>query len=213
MKVVFVIGIMGNGGAERVIANLSNAFVGLGWQIHIITIYGNRQEYSLNEEVHVSPVVCKCNLRVIRPLERIKQIRKLVNDISPDAVVSFLTDVNLHVLVALWGLKYKIIVSERNDPNRDPANKWIRKIRNILYRVVRYAVFQTQDALNYFQGILPRDAKVVIIPNPIKKGLPTYKPLNNKRFITACRLNKQKNLHMMIEAFSKVVHNGYNYIL
>ena len=214
MKLVFVIGIMGNGGAERVIANLSNAFTDWGWKIHIVTIYGNRQEYSLNDGIQVHSILCKSRFRIFRLLERIRLIRKIVKSISPDFAISFLADVNIHVIVALIGLKSKLIICERNDPNRDPSNKWIRKLRNLLYTRVKNAVFQTQDALKYFHGILPPDAKVAIIPNPIKKDLPTYNIIeNHKRFITACRLNEQKNLYMMIEAFAKVIRNGYNYTL
>ena len=129
-NMVFVIGTMGNGGAERVIANLSNQFVNDNIKVSIITIYGTFQTYQLNDKVSLCHVVCNSKIKVLRPFERMMKIRRIISRISPDIVISFLADVNIHTLIALIGKKAPpIIVSERNDPTKSPTAKWIRKLR------------------------------------------------------------------------------------
>ena len=209
-KITFVIGILGKGGAERVIVNLANAFVKYGWQIDIITIYGDRQDYVLDENIRVTPILCKCPIRILRPFERFIEIRKNIKKIKPNLVVSFLADVNIHVIVSLLGVRQKLIVSERNDPQSDPEQKWMRKLRDKLYTRADGAVFQTEDAKAYFKSILTGNTTTTIIPNPIKEGLPYYnKMTKSNHFITACRLNKQKNLPLMIDAMGKLIEEGY----
>lgn len=209
MKVLFVIGVMGNGGAERVIANLSNEFVAYGWEIEIVTIYGSRQDYELDGRVSVRNIICKCPVRVLRPFERFATIRRYIEEGKPDVVVSFLADVNIHVILSMLGLKSKLVVSERNDPQRDPKPKWMRGLRDRLYRRTDGIVFQTGDAQAYFCKVLNKKIKTEIIPNPIKDNLPVYnKNTDSNEFITACRLNSQKNLPLMIDAFKILVDKG-----
>jgi glycosyltransferase involved in cell wall biosynthesis len=125
-----------------------------------------------------------------------------------------LADVNIYTLYATKGMDIPVIVSERNDPNNDPEKKWIRKLRDRVYRKADGFVFQTKDAKEYFDGKLPADSSSVIIPNPITSGLPyrNYKG-GQKRLITASRLNAQKNLPMMIKAVGALREKGYDVIL
>lgn len=209
MKVLFVIGVMGNGGAERVIANLSNEFVARGWEIRILTIYGSKQDYELDARVRIRNIICKCPIRVLRPFERMATIRRYIKQGEPDIVVSFLADVNIHVILSMLGVKKKLVVSERNDPKRDPKQKWMRWFRDRLYGKVDGIVFQTRDAQNYFDKFLRQGIKTAIIPNPIKNNLPFYnKDTDSNEFITACRLNTQKNLPLMIDAFKRLIDQG-----
>nr|WP_198153620.1 glycosyltransferase [Thalassobacillus sp. C254] len=100
-------------------------------------------------------------------------------------------------------MKKKIILSERNDPYQNPGNKYIRRLRDVLYEFSDGIVFQTIDAKNYFSKSIQK--KGIIISNPIIPGLPYWNENNqNKTIITACRLSTQKNLPMLIEAFSRL---------
>ncbi|MBE7037235.1 MAG: glycosyltransferase family 4 protein [Ruminococcaceae bacterium] len=209
LKVAFVIGTMGNGGAERVIAALANELASNGAEVRIITIYGNRQHYALADGVEMFPVSFKANLRLLRPVERIKAIRKAITDFKPDSVVSFLADVNIHTILACRGLSVPIIVSERNDPTKSPRQAWLRKLRNSLYKKAHGLVFQTPDAASYFVPYLKANNKTTIIPNPLTPNLPVYEHDEaNTRLITACRLNEQKNLPMMIDAIAELKESG-----
>lgn len=209
-KIVFVIGTLGNGGAERVISTLANNFSEKGYEVSIITIYGNKQDYPIKDKIDLFSIYCSNKVRLFRPIERIRKIKKLVMDINPDVIVSFLADVNIHAIVACSNLNYPIIVSERNDPRRNPEQKWIRKLRDIVYKKVSGIVFQTQDAKEYFKDVLPATIKTALISNPIPDCLPVNNCIENNRLITACRLNPQKNLSLMIRAVADVISSGIN---
>ena len=213
-SVIFIIGTMGNGGAERVIANLSNQFVQDDIKVSIITIYGTLQTYRLNDKVSLCHIVCKLKIKALRPLERMMKMRKIISRISPDIVVTFLADVNIYTLMALIGKEVPIIVSERNDPTKSPATKWMRKLRNTLYKRASGVVYQTHEAAEYFERYVPNKIKQTIVANPIKDDLPFYVSRPEKvEFITACRLNRQKNLHLMINSVKRVLDSGYECFL
>ena len=79
-KIVYVIGHMGNGGAERVISILANASI--AEENIIITLFSNKQDYHLNSNVRViyidvtsiknrDPVhLCKTSFVVVEGIQR-----------------------------------------------------------------------------------------------------------------------------------------------
>lgn len=208
-KIIFIIGVMGNGGAERVISTLANQFSNQNIEIGIIGIYGSEQDYELNEKINFIPIQCKSRIKVVRPFERINILRRIITEMKPDCVVSFLADVNIHTILALRGRKIPIVISERNDPNQDPGKAWVRKLRNLVYRNADGFVFQTPDAEKYFDKIISKNQLSTIIANPLPANLPVRKyNEENKRLIAACRLSHQKNLFMMIDSISDVINKG-----
>src|SRR5690606_17096483 len=101
--------------------------------------------------------------------------------------------VNIYSLIAGFFSNTKIVVSERNNPYRDPRSKFIRILRNLLYYFADGLVFQTGDAKEYFKYL--KFKKSIIIPNPINPNLPLpHKGEREKKIVTACRLSPQKNL-------------------
>lgn len=202
-NILFAIGQLTNGGAERVISVLANQFFELGYNVTVLTIAGDYPGYPLSTGINYLPIVCKSKYRVIRLLERLFMIRKYIAKTNADVVVSFLADVNIHVLIANLLQRTKIIISERNDPSKNPDKKYIRAIRNILYILADGTVFQTEDAQNYFKNVIKK--RSIIIPNPVKSELPVpYQGIRKKTIVTACRLTPQKNLKLLIDSFSKL---------
>ena len=164
-NITFVTGIMGNGGAERVISILANGFAKKGYNIKIIMIYGTRIDYKLDNCVEVKPIVCRSKIRLIRPIERIIKIVKILEEKDLGEVISFMVNVNIHVIIANIFSKKKLIISERNDPFQDPQSKLVRRLRDYMYKYCDCVVFQTQEAQKYFKTII--QSKSVIIPNII----------------------------------------------
>ena len=115
---------------------------------------------------------------------------------------------NMQTCIADFGLKNKLIISERNDP-KVKGNKY-KYIRNFLYRFADVLVCQTNDAKEYFPRYIQK--KSVIIMNPLKDNLP--KPWTGDRekiIVNFCRLEKQKNLKLLIDSFEIVnkKHSDY----
>ena len=208
-KVLFVIGILGNGGAERVIAALANRLIENNVEVGIVTIYSTRQDYALNSKIELKHIVANNKIKIIRPIERVTKLRDYIKYYNPDCVVSFLADVNIHTILACRYSNIPLIVSERNDPYQDPEQKIIRKMRDFLYNKVDGLVLQTNDAKQYFDLKIAKNFSRTVIANPLTPNLSYFKQgIVHNRMITACRLNSQKNLKMMINAIKNVNKSG-----
>ena len=196
-KILFVINQLGGGGAERVLTLLANKFSDES-DVSILAIHNSKNKYEISGKINVIELD-GCGEST---LEIIKKIRTIVKQIRPDTIVSFEYHMNMKVLLAAFGMgKVKIIVSERNDPAKKGGKFGYKQLRNILYKKADCLVCQTPDAKAYFPQNIQK--KTVIIPNPIKSDLPQPWEGDRKRVIVNfCRLNPQKNLKLLIDAFA-----------
>ncbi|MCP8967837.1 glycosyltransferase [Ectobacillus ponti] len=202
-KVVFVIGVLSDGGAERVISVLSKQLTKIGYKVDIVTIYGDKNDYLDDQSINIKPVVHKSKNKLFRTLGIISEVRNFIKSSKPDLVISFVAIVNIYTILSCLFLKTKLIISERNDPYQNPENKYIRTLRDVLYKLCDGFVFQTPDARDYFPKRI--QDKSTVIPNPIVSDLPEWDIEKSEEvIISACRLAKQKNLPMMIDAFAKL---------
>lgn len=210
MKIVFTISQLSGGGAERVVALLSGEMAKRGHKVSIVTLLECPVVYEINPNVEHICLKCK-NSRITGTIEQIKVLRNYFRRICPDVIVSFLPVVNMTAIFANRGLKSKLIVSERNDPNQNPRKKGIRKFRDLLYKYADGYVFQTPDAKEYFTKLIGN--RGTVIPNPITGKLPTFDGVRRKAFVTAVRLEPQKNLDLLINAFKEVYKTHPDYTL
>ncbi len=211
-NICFVIGVLSNGGAERVISILAKEFSELGYHVNIVTIYGDENDYIDEKEINVYPIVKRSKNKILKYFVRVIGLRKAIKEIKPDVVISFVGIVNIYTVVASMFLRKQIILSERNDPYQNPENIVLRKIRDIIYNFADKIVFQTEDAKKYFCKRIQN--KGVVISNPIKPNLPCWKEKDaDKVIITACRLSRQKNLPLLINAFSDLNKDHPDYKL
>ena len=131
---------------------------------------------------------------------------------NPDCTAfGFLIRSNIAMLMAAKGLPVKTIFCERNNPVR-PDIPWnIIKIRDRIYRRCKAAVFQTEDERAYYTHLRCESA---VIPNPLKEGLPA--PFVGERrheIVNFCRLNKQKNIPLLMDAFQLLLRDHPDYTL
>lgn len=201
MKQIYFIGSMGKGGAERVISLLANNQSRLGNDVIICTLLNNEVEYKLEQNIKVL-YLNNGKSRKQNLLFWIRNIRNLVRNEKPDYVVSFIGRINILVLLSLIFLKKRIIISERNNPQKDGRSRFINLATRVLYPLAFKIVFQTDDVRKMFSKKIQK--KSVVIANPIIKGLPTSQERNNK-IVVVGRLEKQKNHILLIEAFSNVM--------
>lgn len=201
MKITFTISQLGGGGAERVVALLSSKLCEMGHDVSLITLIKRPIVYSLNKNVKLINLDCR-NSRVLGTISQIKHLRAVYRRLRPDVIISFLPVVNMTAIIANLGLSSKIIVSERNDPYQNPRKKIVRVMRDFWYHFSDGFVFQTSDAREYFGKHAQTGA---IIANPINSNLPEpFIGERTKRFVSAVRLDKQKNLDMFLRAFAKL---------
>lgn len=203
-KIIFLCNCLHNGGAQRVLVSIANYMAEQGYEVHIIASFNNGS-YPLNETISVRYVGRAHYLKFIRVA------RKEIKRLNPKAVIAFEYFFNLLAAISCFRLNTKVIISERNDPARVGSGIVKDRIRNFLYRFTDVLVCQTPNAKDYFPSYIQR--KTVVIPNPLKPDLP-YNRVGDreKEVVTFCRLNSQKNLPMLINAFEKFVkcHPDYS---
>lgn len=211
-KVIFITNILGNGGAGRVMATIANYLVNENYQIEVYSFLDNYDVYEINDKITNKVIKCKSKINYIKKIERILKLRKIFKENKYATIISFEYFVNMQTVLAKLFLKNKLIISERNDPSRHGNSFFIDKLRNILYRNANILVCQTNDAKEYFPKSIQK--KSIIIPNPIMSNLPNrFIGERKKEIVTFCRIEKQKNLKLMIDAFILINKDYPDYIL
>ena len=215
MKIVFVTPSMQGGGAERVVSILSNNLLEKGFEVGIVVVSFETSKYELNPNIQTKWL--RSDLaRNLPPLQRIKTRRKKIKEavlsLNPDVVISFTSTTNIDTCIALKRTKVKLIVSERNDPQRDPSSKIKRVIRRFVYKRANGFVFQTQFAQEYFSKKIRNRSTVIF--NPISdKLMEPYFGDREKRVVAVGRLFPQKNYGLLLRAFGKFYNHHPEYSL
>ena len=195
--IIFVSNALANGGAARVICVLAAEFNARGKRVGIAVYNDFDGEYALADGIQKeygpqgSDTATKGR--------RIAWLRAVAKRNSSACIIAFEYFVNMQAVIALAGLPNRLVISERNDPARVGSGKKTDWLRERLYRHADMLVCQTDEAAAYFSDKVKKTG----ILNPVKEGLPM--PFVGKRRNTVvcfCRLNKQKNLEMLLRAFA-----------
>ncbi len=207
MKLALFISSLRPGGAERVLSNLANYWAQRGHDVHLITFASPAEPpfYPLDQKITVHPL----NLldetssgfkRIMNIINRLITIRRVVKTLKPDRILSFVDITNIMVLIATFGLRFPVIVSERIDPHFYHILAIYKKLRYIFYPQARKVIAQTDNSLKYF------DIKNgIVIPNSVPEV--SRKKINWDsivQVISVGRLNFQKNHRILINAFQTV---------
>ena len=142
----------------------------------------------------------------------IRYLRTYLKNEPDVTAIAFLQPAIPVTLLAARGLPNRVIVSERADPNRLMKKRYGKKFIEKYYVRADAAVFQTREAYAVYPKCVAE--KGTVIPNPLKAGLPApYHGPRNKTVTTFCRISKQKNLPLLLEAFSALHRDHPDYRL
>lgn len=131
----------------------------------------------------------------------INKLRSILEKDPELCVISFLQPSIPMTVLAARGLTNRLIISERGNPMRLMKKRYGWNFIEKYYSRIDAAVFQTIDAKNCYPECVSRKGTVIF--NPIKAGLPEpYYGERNKNITTFCRISPEKDLDVLIEAFS-----------
>ena len=211
-KVMFVCQSLGNGGAERVVSVLTDELSEADYRVFILTVTKEKQVYNINENVEIVAPHKNYNAGILGKLQRVKIIRDEIIKHKIDVVVAYSHYNAMFSVIASYGLPVRIIGSERNDPAQLKNRKILNSTRNILYKKLDCLVCQTDEAKAYFPNKIQE--KTTIILNPISASIiDPYCGEKEKKIVTFCRLEPQKNLRMLIDAFEMLYEEYTDYEL
>jgi len=216
-KVLFHLTSFEQGGAERVISNLSGRLAEDGYDVVVTTQWEGPNEFKLNEKVKRIDVGlgekdAKAN-RIVKAFARLINLRKAIRDEKPDVVISFLKKNNYRALLANMGNRIPNIIAVRNDPKSDYVSKMDKYLIPLLFPRAEGAVFQTEEQRDFFTKSLSGISEVILNPvhnKYILKELPAQK---EKMVIHSGRLVGFKNQEMLVRAFIKVHEKHPDYKL
>lgn len=202
---LFYINAINGGGAERVIIQLAHHFATVGYRSILVTSFiDNNFEYKVPNNVTRISIEKKeiKQSKFSRNFSRIKELRNLIKEYKPAAVISFMAEPNFRTIIATRGLKTKTIVSVRNDPNREYMGTLGRIVGKYLMPKANGCVFQTDDAKKWFPEELQRKSSVIL--NEVKEEFFDVERTEYKDVVVVGRLNRQKNHNLAIKAFTKI---------
>lgn len=199
MKVAVIAHGLSDGGAERVASIVANYFAKIGHEVLYIAVYSPEREYFLDDRITYQFLEDNSKNKATRFLNRATKLNKLIEDFSCDIAVSFIIR---ETVLACLRKKVPFVYSLRIDPAEVTRTKLAALLCKLCYSNAKSVIFQTNDARAFFKGKIYDHG--IVIGNPLTKNLPYWNQAHHENsIISACRLDEQKNLKMLISAFAR----------
>ena len=214
-KICLVIPSLHAGGMERVMSELASYFcTNPEIEVHLL-LYGIKPEifYHLHERIilHKPHFVFNNNRRIWYSIKTMIFLRKKVNSLKPDTVLSFGEYWNSFVLIALYGLKFRVFVSDRCQPDKSLGGLH-NFLRRYLYPRAAGVIIQTEKAREIYQRMIP-GTKLTVIGNPIRSiGIHNDIPKENI-ILSVGRLIRSKHHDELIRLFVAMREPGWKLII
>lgn len=208
-KIVFAIDTNTAGGGERVIATLANYMCEKGYETYLINSDTSSSFYPINENV----IVLKMGLdrektgRIQRFIKKYMYLKAFFKKNKPEAVVTFLFNMEAPVILAGLATKTRVFTSVRNTAWSYPKKE--RLFRKHFYPKIAGVVFQSKQVQKFDDFAKLKNSTVIMNPmaDDVKAVIQPV-PYRERRnvIISVARLEKQKNHDLLIRAFARIAN-------
>lgn len=191
------------GGQERALTNLANQFAEMGHHVTILPLFKTEIFWELNPKIEIifPDLDRKSHHRLVYALRLLPHIRKQVNKLKPDTILSFGEWFNSYVILATRFLKFPLYITNRMGPLLK-LGSLIDNANRLLYRYVDGIIAQTSISKTIIEKNT-HNRNVVVIPNAVKP-IDVLAKTVNKNIVTVGRLSKEKGHTTLLKAFAKV---------
>lgn len=151
--------------------------------------------------------------RVQNTRARVDALRKAVDKIGPDVILSFCDRTNILVLTALAASNVPIVISERSDPSQQKLGRLWELRRRQTYPKATSIIAQTDGAARALQP-LHRDP-IVVIPSAVATPPQEFgvEDERQKTIVGVGRLEHEKGFDRLIRAFAMVADDASDWRL
>jgi GalNAc-alpha-(1->4)-GalNAc-alpha-(1->3)-diNAcBac-PP-undecaprenol alpha-1,4-N-acetyl-D-galactosaminyltransferase len=223
MRLTLVISSLSAGGAEKVVAIMSNYWTEKGWQITLLTFDdgATRPFYDLDSRIKRIPLDLEGDSKnslaaVWNNLRRVSALRSAIRQSKPDCVISFLDQVNVLTILAARRLKIPVIVMEQTYPPSHHIGRTWNLLRNRIYPRAAQVVGVTARALRNFSPRIQSRACVIhnpVLLPPLTGKRPAGKLLDRPALLAVGRLNQHKGYRLLLRAFAQLKDQHTNWTL
>ena len=198
---------------ERVITELGNYFSNNeDLQVVIIQYANSKIFYSISAKIihEIIPYNKKEYSKIVFTIKAISFLRNTIKKYQPDTILSFGEKWNSFVLFSLIGLRPKIFVSDRSQPDKD-WGFFHNLLRKILYKRATGIIAQTSIAKKIIFKIT-NHKNIVVIGNPVR-NYPATTSQRENYVLTVSRLIKSKNIDHIIDIFNCTETKGWKLLI
>ena len=170
--IAMLIATLNKGGAERVMVNLADYFVGKGYLVTLVTQYRAETEYSLNPKVNrIYSEITEEEIsgsRILNFKRRFCKLRNIWKTEKPDVILSFIGKNNMMAILTSGGLHIPVAVSVRGEPGEEYYSRIMRLGARKLFALADGVILQTKQCFDFFPEKVQK--KAVILKNPVSKS-------------------------------------------
>lgn len=205
-RICLLIPSLHTGGMERVMSELAAYFCQKpDLEVHLV-LYGINRDifYTLPDNliIHRPSFTFDNHKRLRHTLKTLWFLRATIRRLHPDSVLSFGEYWNNFVLLALYGLRYPVYVSDRCQPDKSLGRVQDR-LRNLLYPKARGVIAQTIHAKRIYEAMY-QHPRIAVIGNPIRSIAPQATVQREKMVLSVGRLIASKHHDELIRLFVRV---------
>ncbi len=230
MRLLVFIYSMNSGGAERVTANLTSYWADQGWDITIVTLSQQSQDFY---ELH--PKIKRIALDMVgessnvlaglwQNLCRVIRLRRVLNQTQPDIALGMMWSANVVLALAARGLSaLRTIGAEHNHPPQRPLGFLWETLRCNTYGLLNAVTALSSESENWLKCNTCAK-RVLVIPNAVTWPLlgqecrinpsDCYK-FERQLLLAVGRLHELKGFDWLIEVFSCLAnkHTGWDLVI
>ncbi|MDH1625470.1 glycosyltransferase family 4 protein [Shewanella xiamenensis] len=210
-KIIFVIGSLQAGGAERVASRLCSYWA----ESEFFTVKLVTGDSKNNDFYHLSPLVFRESLnfnynnisifnKILEQFYRYFKIRKFLRESECDTIILSTTEISIRFLFNLLFTKSKIIVCEHNNYFALKSG-FKRFFRFLMYkRADKVFLLTERDKVVYISKRFSKQ-KIFVMRNPLGVENSIYKKkFINFKLLAIGRLTEQKAFHRLLEIFASL---------
>lgn len=201
-RILFLLPTLRTGGAERQAVTVGILLKEQGYDVEFLVYFNGDFYESLLEEAGI-----KVHRRVCNYLKRIVYVTRSIRKGKYDAVISFMPTPNfLNCFAALWGKRWRVIISERSSKESDLVSR-SGKIKGWFYRKADVIICNSENSKKMWEKYHPNYRnKLTTIYNTVTLGKITNEYIPNRggrlNVIVAATISRIKNPMGLIDGIT-----------